>query len=198
MSLEDPSGPAAAVDAASEDAYVQNEVERTRRPEGQGGLWAGLDPVQLETGEVWRAKTARSMAEELGLQRGKQQRVPGAYATPLEAVQARGKCLFRTIRRLERYARMPCLASGERHVMHSHLAPPFPCMLSRRVRMLRERGHAGHARRPPPPPPQQAEAGGGARAKRKHPASSSASTSSSSHATAPPTEHEQPRRSGDR
>ena len=84
--------------------YVQDEVERTRRPEGRGSLWEGLEVIQLATGEVWRAKTARSMAETLGLPSGKQQRVPGSYATPLEAVQARGRCLFRTIRRLERYA----------------------------------------------------------------------------------------------
>lgn len=84
---------------------MRNHVRRTSRAEARGGLWEGLETIEREGGVMfWHSKTARSMAEALGLPKGKQHRVPGRYETPLEAVEARGRCLFRTIRRLERCA----------------------------------------------------------------------------------------------
>ena len=50
--------------------------------------------------ERYEAKTQRHLAEDLGLEKGTQGRVPGSYDSALEAVEARGRSVFRTLRRV--------------------------------------------------------------------------------------------------
>ena len=163
MEPDDPSGDS----DAEMDLFVQQEVEASRSAHPPSGF-VGVEIRDAgRDNERFQAKTKRSLAVPLGFEKGMQVRVPGSYDTAREAVEARGRFVFQTLRRVrcaDAYLHThPC-----RTHTHHTCNPALPCLFSSSphphthspttayVRSF-ERAAAAETQpqSPPQPPPQQ-------------------------------------------
>ena len=125
MEPDDPSGDS----DAEMDLFVQQEVEASRSAHPPSGF-VGVEIRDAgRDNERFQAKTKRSLAVPLGFEKGMQVRVPGSYDTAREAVEARGRFVFQTLRRVrcaDAYLHThPC-----RTHTHHTCNPALPCLFS--------------------------------------------------------------------